>query len=155
METLHPPAVAILFHDVPVVRGESPVLSVHGEIIGRGTCLPVEIEVIRFGPCFHTVTADADRDIPFEYDTVFAGVFRSGYQLQVQVKLDIIIECDMRVIYRFRPAHLLYILCIINGMSGPFTEIRCLKGIAQIAENSVRLQPFLIGIKEFAELSGG
>ena len=61
----------------------------------------------------------------------------------------------MRVIHRFRPAHLLYILCMINGMSGPFTEIRCLKGIAQIAENSVRLQPFLVGIKEFAELSGG
>ena len=154
LKTLHPPTITILFHNVPVVGRKSPILSVYREVVGRGTRLSVEVEVMRFGPCFHTIAADTDRNISFECDTVFAGIFRSGYQLQVQMKLNIKIECDMRIIYRFRLTHLLYILSIINSMSGPFAEIRRLEGVAQITENRIRLQPFLVGFKEFSKLFG-
>ena len=139
LKTLHPPTITILFHNVPVVGRKSPILSVYREVVGRGARLSVEVEVMRFCPCFHTIAADTDRNISFECDTVFAGIFRSGYQLQVQMKLNIKIECDMRIIYRFRLTHLLYILSIINSMSGPFAEIRRLEGVAQITENRIRL----------------
>ena len=63
LETFHPPFIAILFHYVPIVGGETPVLPVDRKIIGWGTGLSVEIEIIGLCPGFHTVAADADRDI--------------------------------------------------------------------------------------------
>ena len=51
-------------HDIPVVCGESPVLPVDREIIGRSTRLSVEIEVMGFCPGFHAVAADTNRNIP-------------------------------------------------------------------------------------------
>ena len=64
LKTLHPPAVSVFFHDIPVVCGESPVLPVDREIIGRSTRLSVEIEVMGFCPGFHAVAADTNRNIP-------------------------------------------------------------------------------------------
>ena len=46
LKTFHPPAVAVFFHDIPVICRKSPVLPVDGEIIGWSTCLSVEIEVM-------------------------------------------------------------------------------------------------------------
>ena len=64
-ETFHPPAVIILFHHLPVVSGEAPVLPVYREVIGGAPALSVQVEVVRLCPCFHTVAADADGISPF------------------------------------------------------------------------------------------
>ena len=73
-EAAAPPAVVVLFHDLPVVGGESPVLSVDREIVGGSAGLSVEMEIMRFYPCFHAGAADADGDVPFQQDAFLARV---------------------------------------------------------------------------------
>ena len=97
-ETLHPPRIAVLFHDIPVVGGETPVLSVYGEIIGRCAGLSVQVEIVGFCPCFYAVAADADGDVTFQHNTIGTCMFGSGKQLQMQVELDIKVNGYMRVI---------------------------------------------------------
>ena len=73
-ETLLPPLVIILFHYIPIVCGDPPVLSVSGECIGRCTGLSVHIEIIRLNPGFHTIAADSDGDISFKDNALFACI---------------------------------------------------------------------------------
>ena len=73
-ETLHPPGIAVLLHHVPVVGGEAPVLSVGREVVGRGTCLSVQVEVMGLLPGFDTVAADADGDVALEHHSVGTGM---------------------------------------------------------------------------------
>ena len=103
-ETFHPPGITVFLHDIPVVSGESPVLSVYGEVIGRSAGLSVQVEIVGFCPCLYAVAADADGDVAFQYHTVGACVFGGGKQLQVQVELDVIVDGDMRIIGRLRLA---------------------------------------------------
>ena len=97
-EAFHPPRIAVLFHDIPVVGGEPPVLSVYGEIIGRCAGLSVQVEIVGLCPCFYTVAADADGYVTFQHNTIGACMFGSGKQLQMQVELDIKVDGYMRII---------------------------------------------------------
>ena len=60
-----PPMAAVAQHLIPVVGRESPVLSIHGEVIGWGTGLTVEVEVARLLPHVASVAIHADGDITF------------------------------------------------------------------------------------------
>ena len=99
-ETFHPPRITVLLHYVPVVGGETPVLTVYREIIGRCPRLAVQVEVIGFRPCFYTVAADADGNITFQHYAVGACMFRCCQQLQVQVELDEEVDGNVRIVGR-------------------------------------------------------
>lgn len=86
-ETSLPPMVLVFLHHLPVVGGHSPILSVGGKSIGRSSCLPVHIEIIRLYPCLHAVAADTYRDITFHDDSLAASVGAGIKQLYVQVVL--------------------------------------------------------------------
>ena len=60
----------------------------------------------------------------------------------------------MGIIYRFRLTHLFYLLCIVYRMSRPFTEVGGPVSITQIAEGSVRSQPFFVSFEELLEFLG-
>jgi len=77
-EALHPPCITVFFHDIPVIGGEAPVLSVHREIVGWCAGLSVQVEIMGFCPCFYAVATDADGDVAFQYDAVGACVFSGG-----------------------------------------------------------------------------
>ena len=138
-ETLHPPCIAVFLHDIPVVGGEAPVLSVDGEIIGWSAGLSVQVEIVGLCPCFYAVAADADRYITFQHDTVGTRVSGSGEQLQMQVELDVIVDGDVRVIGRFWLAELLNFCGVVAAVLGPLAEVGRFVSVAQVAENGIRL----------------
>ena len=74
LETAYPPLTVVLKHSFPVIGGESPVLSIHGEIIWRRSCLSVQIEVFRLHPYITAIAVHADGDISLQNDTVLAGM---------------------------------------------------------------------------------
>ena len=73
-ETFLPPLVVVLLHYIPIVCGETPVLSVGRECIGRCTGLSVHIEIVGLNPGFHTIAADAYGNISFKDNTFFACI---------------------------------------------------------------------------------
>ena len=150
-EAFHPPCITVFLHYIPIIGRESPVLSVHREIIGRRTGLTVQVEVMRLFPCLHTVAADADGNIAFQHHPIGTRMFGGSKQLQVQIKLYIIIDSDVRIVGSFRPAQCLYLCSIISAITRPLTEVRSLVSIAQITENSIRTKPFLISLIKVAE----
>ena len=72
--TMLPPFVVVLSHLFPIVSWEAPVLPFGGEWIGRGSGLAVQVEVMRFGPRFHAVRADADWNVAFQQDAFLASI---------------------------------------------------------------------------------
>ena len=150
-EAFLPPQVVVLFHHVPIVGRESPVLSVGREGIGWCARLSVHVEVIRFNPGFHAVSADTDRNVPLEDDTLLTGVVTGFQQLDVQVVLDVIIVGDVFVTFAFRSAHGGDCLGIIFLVFRPLAEIRCAIQISEVREGSVREQPVFVVLEEFLE----
>ena len=65
LKAFHPPAVTVLLHYIPVICRKSPVLTVHGEIIRWCAGLAVHIEIVGFGPCLDTATANTDWYVSF------------------------------------------------------------------------------------------
>ena len=140
-ETAHPPRAAVGQHLVPVVGGESPVLSVGREGIGRSTGLPVEVEVAGLHPGLHAVARDADGDVTFQYHAMRARIRMSSTHLTVEVVLYVVPEI-----------HLLLGLLGNAAPSGP--HVAHLVGprreggraveVAEITEGSVRHQPVLV-----------
>ena len=74
LEATCPPLAAVLQHLVPIVCRESPVLSVHGEIVGRCSSLSVEVEVFGFHPHVATVSVHSDRDVALQYYSLLLGI---------------------------------------------------------------------------------
>ena len=91
-ETSHPPATAVVKHTRPVVRGESPVLSVVREGVWRCSRLSVEVEIFRFLPYIAAVAVHSDRYVAFQNDTLQDSIIVHITQLGVQYELYIIIE---------------------------------------------------------------
>ena len=152
LEAAHPPGIAILLHDVPVVGRESPVLPIHREVIGWRTGLSIQVEVVGLRPSLYAVAADTDGDIAFEHYTMLVCIFAGGKQLAMQVELDI--EVDARLLVTLL-AERLDLLRVIGRKFGPLAEVRSAKCIAQVAEGCVGLQPLLVGFKELLELLRG
>ena len=134
--TVYPPAVSITSHQIPVVCRESPVLPIRCKHIGRSTCLSVHVEILWFGPCFHAVGADADRNVSFQNNTFFPCVVSDLHQLDVQVVLNIIMIADFVF---FLLDECLYLLCVIGTVSRPYGELRGSIFVTQIRECSIRL----------------
>ena len=72
----------------PVIGREAPVLSVHREGIGGRSCLHVEMEELRTGRGFCTLTVHANGQVTLQDDAFLAGIVGCCLQLEVQVVLD-------------------------------------------------------------------
>ncbi len=96
-ETAHPPRTAVCKHRLPVVSGESPVLAVHRESIGRRTCLSVKVEISWLHPCLHAVAAYADGNVALEHHLILTGIVVGGTHLAVKLKLHEIPERQLFV----------------------------------------------------------
>ena len=141
-EATNPPLIAISSHRIPIVSRESPVLSVHTERIGRCTSLSIHIEIMGFYPCFHTVAADTDRNIPLDDHTLLAGITSGFEQLDVEQILNIAIKTNFPLgltLYQRRN-----LVSTIDSMGAPHTEVCRPVQVAQIAEGGIRTKPLLI-----------
>ncbi len=94
-ETAHPPLAAVAEHLVPVVGGESPVLSVLAEGVGGCSGLSVHVEVAWLGQHVHAVAVHADGYVALQYDMLLPGVLVGGVHLLVQVELHVVPECGI------------------------------------------------------------
>ena len=83
-ETAHPPGTVVFEHLVPVVGGESPVLSVSGEVIRGCSCLSVQVEITGLLPGIAAIAVHADGDVTFEDDPFLPGIVVHLAHLGVQ-----------------------------------------------------------------------
>lgn len=77
-ETLHPSHIAVFLHDILVIGGEVPALSVHRETVGWCAGLSAQVEIVGFYPCPYVAAIDADGDVVFQCDAVGACVLNDS-----------------------------------------------------------------------------
>ena len=82
------PMIAFSRHGLPVVGGESPVLSISSEGIRWSTGLALKAEEGGVAPCLYASTADADGDVALEHYAMLVSIVGSALELLVQVILD-------------------------------------------------------------------
>ena len=75
---------------LPIISGESPVLTIGREIVRRCTCGAVETEELRMNSSLHTLTIDTDRYITLQRHPMLTGIVGSSFQLEVEVVLEVI-----------------------------------------------------------------
>jgi hypothetical protein len=86
-EALVPPVKMILGHLLPVVRRETPILSLHCKRIRRRASLELHVVQIRFNPCITTKAMYANRNISFNDYSILVRIIHRIFQLQMQMKL--------------------------------------------------------------------
>ena len=150
-ETAHPPGAAVSQHLVPVVGGETPVLSVGREVIRRRTSLTVQVEVLRLHPSLHTVTADADGDVALQDHPLFTGMGMGSTHLLVEVELHEIPEGHLLIDLGGGFRHCLALALRQFVMVGPVLEGGSAVEVAVVAEGSVGHQPGLVLVEELLE----
>ena len=134
LESLAPPCKAVLFHARPIVRGEPPVLALHSEGVGRRAGLHIHVEQFRLLPCVGPMPGHADGNVSLENHSLLMKILRRLLQLQVQMKLD-------KVIQRNRVIRRRTLVCqfgdrrgIIFAMPGPKRKIGRPKLVPQMAK---------------------
>src|SRR5574344_636520 len=73
-KSVDPPATIVFQHDIPVICGEAPVLSVGRAGVRRSTCLSVKIEIEWFHPCLHTIATYTYRYVTLQNNAFLACV---------------------------------------------------------------------------------
>ena len=102
LESSYPPFTSVIYHPLPVVGRESPVLSVYGESVRWSARLRVEVEVLRLMPYVTSVAVHSDRNVALENHTTRHGILMSRTHLSVEHKLHIIVERHVGIFLRFR-----------------------------------------------------
>ena len=87
LKSASPPGIPVKGHSLPIIGWESPILSLYGKVVGRSTSLSVKVEQVAVDPCCHTVGANADGDVAFEYDTQILCLVVNSLQLSVEQEL--------------------------------------------------------------------
>ena len=151
-ESLDPPRASVGQHGVPVIGGESPVLSVGRERIGWCTGLPVEIEVARLDPCLDPVAADADGDVALENHLPAAGIVVCAAHLTVQAVLDEVPERHLAVDACAGVAHGSNLMLLEGVVVGPVVEACRAIEVTVVAECRIGYQPAFVGLEECLEV---
>lgn len=97
-KTLFPPPIVVTAHRLPVVGGETPVLSVDGKGIGRRTGLAVEVKQVGFCPRLDRTGGDTDGDVALQHYIVLLSIGTDCRELCVQDVLQVemkVSECGM------------------------------------------------------------
>ena len=100
LKATYPPLAAIFQHLIPVISGESPILSVHRKVIWWCTCLPVEVEILWFHPHVTSITIDADRDVSLQNDPFLTCIGMYCFHLFIENKLHKIKESHLFIFFR-------------------------------------------------------
>ena len=153
-EALEPPLEAVLEHGIPVVGGETPVLTVGREWIGWCTCRTIHIEVERLDPSLDRGAADADGDVALEDNIVLTGIGRCIEQLDVQLVLYIVVEANLMILGGLAVGEGIDLLLLIYLVLGPFTEVGSSEGIAEHREGGIGTQPLFVVLEEGLEAYG-
>ena len=102
LEAAGPPLATVLQHLIPVVGRESPILTIHREIIRWSTRLTVQIEVLRLHPDIAAVAMYTNRNITLQDNTLCLGMFVRLLHLLVQDELHKVEELNVLVCLGFR-----------------------------------------------------
>ena len=102
LEAAGPPLATVLQHLIPVVGRESPILTIHREVIWWSTRLTVQIEVLRLHPDIAAVTMYTDRNIALQDNPLRLGMFVRLLHLPVQNELHKVEELHVLVCLGFR-----------------------------------------------------
>ena len=147
-ETGFPPGETVAVHLLPVVCGESPVLTEHREIIGGSAGLAIEVEQLRRYPGVDRITGDADGNVALDSHTARVSVIAGSFHLFIEVILN--------------PVHIIYIVLalfhqlfhlfrVVNGILAPAAEVGRAVEIAEHTERSIGGKPGGIVFYEFTE----
>ena len=93
-QSIFPPPAVVEQNVLPMIGWEAPVLSVLGEEVRGSAGLSVEVKECRMSPSRHTVAADADGNVAFEYYTASSGLTMHRTQLGEEFILD-----ELMIIY--------------------------------------------------------
>ncbi len=151
-ETGLPPGIAVLGHALPVVGGQPPVLTQHGEVVGRCSGLRIHVEEVGIDPGVAARAADADGNIALQDHAVRMGVVADLTQLTVQMVLHEVDLRHLRVAIAPGRSQLPDRLRIICSPLAPATEIGCTVPVAQGAEGGIGPQPRLVAAEKLDEL---
>src|SRR6185312_13532415 len=143
-KTILPPAIIILIHLLPVVSRKSPVLALQGEGVRRRACLLIQVKEFRRHPGIATIPVNANRNIPFDYHTVFMGVIGRIAELQVEMVLNKIMQGDLIVLFGLRSGQPVNAELVVPAVGFPFCKISSSVYIPQITKCGVWGQPELI-----------
>ena len=154
-ETLLPPREIIILHRIPIIGREPPVLTVHGEIVRRGTGLAVHIEIFRFHPRFDTRTVHPNRQIAFQYDPVFAGIIGNTFELGMQNILKEIQERYFRIRLTRHGTKFTNTVLVEYGIFLPLCKIGSPVRVTQITIGGIGHQPRLVLCEELLIFRGG
>ncbi len=144
-EARFPPCEAVAAHLLPVVGGESPVLSQHGEVVRGRSGLAVHIEQARVDPRVGACAADADGYVALEDHAMVVGVVAHLTQLFVEEILD---EVDILHLRLVGFDELLDLRLVVERVVAPLAHVGGAVLVAQHAERRVWLQPIKVGFKE-------
>ena len=141
-ETLLPPLETIFCHDIPVVRGQSPVLPEYREIVRWSAGLTIHVEEARIRPCVGTETAHADRDVSFKHHAVTVGIVSGLTQLTVEVILHEEVVINLLPILIGIRFHFVF---IVGGEHGPVVVVRSMVLVTEHTPDRPGKQPVLVG----------
>ena len=151
LEAIYPPLTTVLYHLVPVVSRETPVLTIHREVIRWSTRLTVKVEVTWFCPYVTAIAIDTNRNVTLEDYLMSLCVFVYCFQLTTQNELYVIEESNLLVSLVLRVRQCLAVSLIPLLMVWPVREIGCSELISHIRILCVRYKPTLCLSKEFLE----
>ena len=144
LKPAYPPLATVLQYLVPVVGGEAPVLAVDGEIIGRCSCLTVEVEILWFLPHVAPMSLHADGYVALEDDVLGACILVGFLHLLCQDVLHVVVEGDLPVFLGAgvgKDAPVLLVPCVVVL---PLGEVGSLVGVSQVAVLCVGHEPALL-----------
>ena len=145
-----PPSVVVRRHNVPVVSGEAPVLTVGREGVGRCSRLSVHIEVMGFYPRLNAATVNANGDVALENDALRLGIATHIAELDVKQVLQEAIERHIGIVLR----QTLHLFLIVNGIVLPVAEVGSIVLITQVREGGIRHEPMGILAHKFGVILG-
>ena len=151
LEPAHPPAAVVFQHFVPVISGEAPVLSVHGEVVWRCSGLPIQVEVARFGPHVAAIAVHADGYVTLQNDAVRLGIVVYGSHLRVEHILHVIPEACFGILFCARCREGFAVFLVPRVVSGPLREVGRSVAVAQTAVLCIRHEPCLSVFEEVVE----
>ena len=92
LEATYPPLTTVLYHLVPVVGREPPILPIGTEIVWWSTGLSVHVEITGFHLHVTPIAVHTNGDVAFQHHTQCTGMLMGKTHLGVQNKLHVTIE---------------------------------------------------------------
>ena len=148
LESTCPPLTVVFQHLIPVVGRESPVLTIHREIVRWSSCLSVEVEVLRLCPYITSKTVYTDRNITLQDDSLGHGMLVSSLHLCVQHKLYEVEELHLLVGLCSWVGQCLAVFLVPSIVVRPLREISSAILIAQTRILCIRHQPLFCILEE-------